>query len=221
MNKLILLVTLLLSISPLGFGTAIPACDKDTLTDYIADGGSCAVGDVVFSSFSYSSPGSVPVSSSIRVLPTIVSGEFGLRFRGPWWAGGKRTKESVIGYTVEGAPGFALDDAVLEMAKFGIKGPGSVSVVESAKEKSGVLFVGDSSSGVASSDSVAFPGIPKLTISDDITVAGNWKAKLGHANAQVLEVANLYSVQAVAEPASMVLFGSGLLGVLGAARRKP
>lgn len=216
MKKIILLTTLLLSMSTLGFSTK---CDSDTLADYIADGGSCTVGNLSFSGFSYkgSATGGAKALSAlgIKVVPwTKVAGEPGLLFTAGWSAGSGKSEDSLISYTVTALAGFALDDAVLKIAGFGKSGTGAVKVGETASN--GVSLSVFDNSGLKSISSLTFKNVHSLKVAKDINVKGGRKG-----TAAVSAVFNLFSTAVIVpEPGSLVLFGSGLIGLASLVRRR-
>lgn len=227
MKKALLLVTLLLATSSLGWAGA---CGFGTMADYTAAGFSCTIGDKLFSNFSYTaSAQNAPLIGAGGVTVTPQTGaEEGFQFSSGWsvsFTGDPGAfQDSLIGYTVTATGSNSIVDAILSMAGDGVSGNGLVTVAETLTNGSFLFISHDSSSRVAL-DAATFAGVKSLDVAfKDITVSGGGTDATSGlpltGTAAVSSVTNLFSQSTVPEPASMVLFGSGLMTLAGYIRRR-
>ena len=210
MRKLTLLIGMVLGLSSLGLAGA---CGVGTMASYSSPGFSCSIGGLTFSNFSYSSSafgGAVSIPAAGVTVTPVSGAESGFQFEAPWIASSSQGEDSTISYTVTGS----ITDLVLSMAGFGFTDGADVSVAESSATPPLSLLVFDNSTGMTPSDTITGLSLSTLTVTKDIAVLGN--GGTGHLSI----VDNLYSTGAVPEPASMLLLGSGMLGLAGFVRRR-
>lgn len=214
MKKTLLLFTFVFGVSYAAFADA---CVSDSLADYITDG-SCTIGDLTFSNFSYTptSIGAiiVPPAGSVTVDP-ITGAESGLEFDAGWFANPGTLEDSLIKYTVT-CTGCAIDDWVLSLAGEGSSGDGIVNVAETSPEVSGGLTQTFVAGNLAGTGSATFAPVGSLSVAKDILVYGGG---VPMTSTQVSSVTNLFSTTATPEP-SLLILCLGLLGLVPIARRK-
>ena len=214
-----------------GIGFAGP-CPSTTYDNYLGSGFSCGTDDKTFANFSYQStsnpPGFSVPAGSVSVQPITTVGNPGFRFSAGWMASnasGILAVDSLIGYDVTVNPGGALiTDVSLGIGGVGFSGTGSVFVDETVclgamlPSCTGGQFeqlsVYDYSGGTKLFDELSFAGVSFVDVEKDIEInAGT------DGTARLSLVTNQFS-ETTPEPGSIVLFGSGVLGLAGLLRRK-
>ena len=201
------------------------SCVVTTYDKYL--GTSCGIDDKTFWNFSYSTAGTNPMpASSITVNPITTQYNPGFLFNAPWSAGAGQTQDSLIGFTVNvNQGGNLITDLSLSMFGAGVIGTGQVSVAETyclgdtfanlcANGTEGTLLTLLNSSHSILSAHVSFAGVKVVDVFKDIQLIGGTDG-----DATLLSgVADQFSE--VPEPGSMVLLGTGALGLAGVLRRK-
>lgn len=218
MKKTLLLLTLVLAMSSIGWAGA---CASGTLADYTGAGFSCTIGDKTFSGFTYTGSGfggatAIP-ADGVAVVPEIVGSEIGFLFSAAWSVGAGQGLDSLIGYTVTAAPGWLISDAVLTMGGAAFSGTGIAAVAENLSNGTDLNVVthsGGTTPGLKSSAN--FAGVPSLDVHfKDVSVNGH-----SSGSAQISAVENRFSQTPIPEPATILIFGSGLLALGGYIRRR-
>jgi PEP-CTERM motif len=223
-------LALLVVLASAVFGFA-GVCQPNSYDKYLGPGFACGILDKNFFNFSYSTSG-FPVGmppESITVNPLNTPANPGLLFNGPWISNepGGGDLESVIGFTVtsSGAP---ITDLSLQMFN-----PVCIGTLQCTEQDTETYCLGDTFAdscltgikgqlltfagpgGIGQlSDSVSFAGVREVDVVDDILVGQG-----GHlSSASIDAVQNNFSE--TPEPSSIILFGTGILGLAGVLRRK-
>ena len=222
-------LALLVVLASAVFGFA-GVCQPNSYDKYLGPGFACGILDKNFFNFSYSTSG-FPVGmppESITVSPLNTPSNPGLLFNAQWVANQDLSPmESLIGFTVtsSGAP---ITDLSLQM--FNPTCGGTVTCTEQVTETyclgdtfadscltgiKGQLLTFAGPGGIGQlSDSVSFAGVREVDVVDDISVGFG-----GHLGGAGLSgVQNNFSE--TPEPSSIILFGTGILGLAGVLRRK-
>jgi hypothetical protein len=216
MKKTLLLFTFAFGFSYSAFADP---CDTDTLTEYIADG-SCTIGDLTFSGFSYTSSqlggGLAPSTDGITLNLATSGGETGLNFSSLWVAGTGQFVDSSITYTVTTSNPNGISDLDLRIVG-GAAGSGVATAAETSFAPPLSLFTEFGPGTVIPEDSkTIFPPVGSLTVVKDIGVTGGSTA----GGAHISDVFNLFSETSTVPEPSLLILCTGLLALLPVARRK-
>lgn len=213
----------LLAVLVLGMSAFASDCIVTSYDQYI--GGSCGLGDLTASNFTYSTSGSNQMpASSITTNPITAANNPGFLFNAPWAAVGSQTQNSLIGFTVT-AGSAEINDLSLFM--FGASTVGNGLVTVSETYCAGDTFANGCANGTTGTlstyfggglskltDSVTFGAVDVVDVVKSITLIGG-----GSGSFSVLGgVQNQFSE--VPEPGSLVLLGTGIVGLAGVIRRK-
>jgi hypothetical protein len=217
----------LLAVLVCGLSAFASDCIVSSYDQYLGPGFSCGIGDKTFQNFSYSTGGTNQMpATSITANPINTPFNPGFLFNAPWGAQSGQTQSSMIGFTVTVNPGGNLiNDVSLYMFGAGVLGTGQVSVAETycagdtfadscAHGTEGTLNTLLNSSTSILHDSATFNPVSIVDVIKDIELVGG-----GNGSAALVSgVQNQFSE--VPEPGSLVLLGSGILGLAGVVRRK-
>jgi PEP-CTERM motif len=227
-RRLILLMCAVVGTSAVAMGGP---CSTTTLDGYLGSGFSCGIDDKTFSNFMYSGtsnpPGFELPAGSVAVSPITSPGNPGLQFSAGWFAStssGILEEDSLIQYGVDVNPGGSpITDLSLSIGGVAWSGTGAVIVAETVclgamlPACSGgtvrTLSVFDSSGGSQLFDSISFAGVSEVDVQKGIKVQAGT-----NGDATVSLVTNQFSE--VPEPGSIMLLGSGILGLAGVLRRR-
>jgi hypothetical protein len=206
---------LVMGLSSLAEAGAVPAvtCSMGTLTTYLASGFSCTIGSLTFGNFSYSSAafgGATAVPSDGVTVTPLTGTEEGFQFEAPWSVSAAQGEDSAITYTVTTSG--TITDLVLSMAGYAVTNGGDVAVGETTETPPLSLLVFDNLMGTQATDSITGLSLTSLSVVKDIALAGN----NGVATLSIVD--NKFST--TPEPASILFFGAGLVGVAGYFRRR-
>jgi hypothetical protein len=226
----LLVMACVVLLSGIGFAAA---CQDITMDHYIVPGFSCGIDDKTFSNWNYQGTGNPPgfglPPGSVMVQPITTPHNPGFLFTAGWFvstSSGVLSQDSLIEYTVNVNPGGALiTDVSLGIGGVGFAGTGSVFVDETVclgamlPSCTGGQFeqlsVYDYSGGTKLFDELSFAGVSFVDVEKDIEInAGT------DGTARLSLVTNQFSESTTPEPGSIVLFGSGVLGLAGLLRRK-
>jgi hypothetical protein len=226
-SQLLLLFGCMILLAGVGFAGV---CSPTTYDNYLGSGFSCGINDQTYSNFQYSyssnPPGFGLPAGSVSVTPITSSGNPGFQFSAGWFAStssGILEETSTIQYTANSTS--AITDLSLSIAGASWTGTGAVIVNETAclgamlPSCTGgqviTLSVSDSSVGSTLFDSANFAGVKEVDIAEGIQLQAGTN---GTASLSIMS--NQFSESPVPEPASLVLFGSGVLGLGALLRRK-
>lgn len=215
----------ILAVLVLGFASVAgaAACPTDTLANYLTNfgfppgTGTCTVGTLTFGDFEFKMSGTgVPSASGIEVTPT--GSTLAFTFTGSWSATGTSSGDTTIQFSVTGGgitsvtaqvqagtctpPGtFALSENVFS---------GGINTTTGAPAGSPLGSLGIICNN--NSTALSFASQSGVTIVKDLGLNGNVTG-----SAIVSEFTDSIGSP---EPTSIMLFGSGLLGLAGVLRRK-
>ena len=227
----LLVIACVALLSGVGFASA---CQDTTFDNYLGAGFNCTIGDKTFSNFAYHStsnpPGFSIPAGSIDTSPITTLLNPGFQWSTGWHAStssGVLSEDSLFQFTASVNPGGNLiTDVSLSIGGVGFSGTGSVTVDETVclgatfPACTGgtvrTLEVFDSSSGIQTYDEISFAGVSEVDVQKDVLInAGT------NGSATLSLLTNQFSEGSTTpEPASILLFGSGVLGLAGVLRRK-
>jgi len=183
----------------------------------LISGGTKTCGDKLFSDFSYSRTGDMPLSSGVNVDCITVAGNLGLEFQGGFGdAPGGGTSDALIKYTVTVTdPRFVITDAHIQGNAKVLHGTGIMSVVDTfTPDAPDIMSIFDIVPGSTTNvDSTIFAtGHTTLHVQKDIF--GFATGETSFATLSFID--QTYSqTTTVPEPSTVVLLGIGLLGMVG------
>ncbi len=221
MKKTLLLVTLLLATSSLGWAGT---CASSSLTAYLAAGFTCTetigTDTLTFSNFVY--PASENTLAAADVNVTALADGLGFTpTSGLWSVSTGQVLDATIVYTVTGD----LDIIRLDLENFGRTNAGAIVAVENVANGGllGSLELRDNKNlndcaAQGNTRCVASLGLPEVAgpfrIQKDLVLSADGV----NSSAFVTTLSNEFNV--IPEPGSMLLFGSGLLALGGYIRRR-
>lgn len=243
MTRTLLVIAALIALA--NFASANPLCTSNSIAYYEANyldiNSACQVGDKLFFGFNYSGTASnatAPTNAQVQITPDPSDPtEPGLLFTAPDGTGGSLWSvsgtssignslfiDSTISFTVAvvGLQPLIIDASLNFNNQFSVSGQGVADIAETAKFNGGPSFVGlgvDSANGPFSSVKTFAP-VSYLTITKDISVlVSTPRTGTNSGSASITEFREGFS-EAIPEPVSMVLFGSGLAGLVALRLRR-
>lgn len=230
MKKVVLLGVLLFAFSAFAISDPVGPCPSNSganLQDYINLGPTgCTVGNMLFYDFSLPNPQSVgvilPTAASIGVTPVSASSGSGIIFDAALLAGQNQSADVVIDYIVKINTGGLINDSALSIDA-GASNGGMVAVDETQclggllPGCSGGTSISLNGTATHTTDADTFTGVTLIDVSKDIQVMGGSNVS---GQASVSSEDQFFSTTTVPEPASLMLFGTGMLGLALLVRRK-
>lgn len=206
-----------------GASHAATCANGATLASYIS-AGSCTLTDsstgitLTYSGFSFAPSAGSPTASDITVVTT--GGTLAFNFVAPWAVTSPNSQDADLIFTAS-ASAAVIDDVTAQLVAFGCTGGGIDDLSENVHAGTtttgallGSIDVGACESGVTSGPVTAtFAPQTAITVVKDLSVSA-----LAGGSASVSNFTD--SVSVVPEPGSLLLLGSGLLGLAGTLRRK-
>ena len=204
-------------------------CVAATLDQYMIGGFSCTVGNVEFSNFDFRTNLLTPDATHdanlpdvIQVMPQSIAGQDGFAFTnlGVYFSGGFSNTNSQVKFTATALSGLITGDSVA-MTSYSATGDTSHAIAQiydggGALPTASANCINCSSPGTLTS-AQAFSGITTTPI---YVNAAAQNTSFASGSSSVDGVTALFSTTVVPVPAAAWLFGSGLFGLLGIARRK-
>ncbi|MGD0200584.1 MAG: PEP-CTERM sorting domain-containing protein [Bryobacteraceae bacterium] len=223
MKRMLLLGVMLLVVSTLAFAT--PVCVSDTLADYVLLSGGCTIGSNTFSLWSFgptqvnhSGPGLAPVplgSGDITVTPVVVPGVgLGFTFTGSFAASTNVNQTNALTYVIQYdvTAGPWLIDNELTAGSGTISTTGGYLTLSETKTFDQIAEVDIFVSNPGASTSATWMPAQSHLVS-------NTQLGLIAQHGGYVTLDSYTETFSVPEPLSLVLLGSGLLG-LGLLRRR-
>jgi PEP-CTERM motif len=220
MKKTRRLAPLVATLLCLGAGTATPAA-AESLTQLLAPGASITADGLVFDNFTYTPTGQMPDATAVTVNAIVDAlGNPGIRITGAFTdAPGDSGSDALLTYRVTslGAP---LTDAHLFGNPLVVGGPGAIAVVETLDQlpvRQMTIFDNQLVGGThatQTADAVTFAPVQSISpVLKDIEA-------LSQGGFPTLSIVDQTYSRAVPEPSSLVLMGTGVVGILGALWRR-
>src|ERR1017187_8909384 len=229
MKKLSLLLCVLLGTSAIAMASI--ACPVSTYDNYLVSGFSCTNGDKTFFNWSYTSSASGGAAlippNGVAVTPITTPNNPGFLFSSGFGVISNQIQDEFFDFTVRvNLGGHAIDDITLLQLGSGFTGTGSASVAETVclgdtfadgclHGTVASLLTVDNSTLVKLSDHITFAPVLVVDVVKDLELFGG-----PSGSAFVSGVENQFSEVVTPEPSTLILLGTGALGLAGILRRK-
>jgi len=228
MNKISVVLCFLLGASAMAMASV--ACPVSTYDNYLGTGFRCTIDDKTFSNFSYSPSASGGAAlippSGVAVVPVTTLNNPGFLFTGGFGVISNQTQDELFGFTVRvNLGGNSIDDITLLQLGSAFTGTGSASIAETVclgdtfangclNGTIAQLSTVDNSTLVKLSDHITFAPVLVVDVVKDLALFGG-----PNGSAFVSGVENQFS-QVTPEPSTLLMLGTGVVGLAGILRRK-